>query len=39
MATTAFSIAGATRFFRTGWRFDISCRAASPPVSYRSLNR
>jgi AspT/YidE/YbjL antiporter-like protein len=30
-ATTAASISGATRFFRTGWRFDSSCSAVSPP--------
>ncbi len=32
-ATTAFSISGATRFFRMGLRLEISCRASSPPLS------
>ena len=38
-STTAASTSGATRFFRTGCRFDSSCSAASPPASYSSLNR
>ena len=38
-STTAASISGATRFFRTGFRRLISANAASPPFSYNSLNR
>ncbi len=33
-ATTAASIAGATRSFSSGWRFDISCSATSPACSH-----
>jgi hypothetical protein len=31
--TTASSTSGATRFFNTGKRREISCSAASPPLS------
>ena len=36
-ATTAASISGATRFFSTGLRRLISCKASSPPLSYRRV--
>src|SRR6516165_6259041 len=39
IATTACSMSGAVRFFNTGLRRLISCKASSPPLSYSSLNR
>ena len=37
--TTACSMCSSTRFFMTGLRREISCKATSPPCSYNSLKR